>query len=248
MQIRGGRGYEKESSLKARGERPMPVERIMRDQRVSRIFEGASEIMHLMMAREAVDKHLEVAGAFIDTKSTLGQKLSALPGMMAFYALWYPKTWFSLKGRLGYGDMGALAPHFRFIRRTSKKLARQAFHGMLVHQAGLEHKQAFLFRWVDIAMELYVMTAACLRAQAMQQRGDSNAGEAQELAHNLCLTSRKKVDTLFRQLWNHADQALDDSAKAVMKGGYSWLLDDIITLDEAEGRRRPEQARILKKA
>ena len=234
MQIRGGRGYEKESSLKARGERPMPVERIMRDQRVSRIFEGASEIMHLMMAREAVDKHLEVAGAFIDPKTTLSQKLTALPGMAAFYALWYPKTWLTLQGYMGYGEMGNLAPHFRFIHRASKKLARQAFHGMLIHQAGLEHKQAFLFRWVDIAMELYIMTAACLRAKAFEERGDTNASEAQELAHNLCQTSRKKVDTLFRELWNHADQALDDSASAVMKGKYSWLLDDIISMEECE--------------
>ena len=168
LQIRGGRGYETEKSLAARGEDPVPVERIMRDCRINLVFEGASEIMHLFIAREAVDKHLQVAGAFIDPKKSASEKFAVVPKILAYYAQWYPPLW--LRG-LGvpfrYGEWGRLAPHVRAVDRSCRKLARESFHGMVVFQAKMERKQGFLFRCVDIVMELFAMTAAVARARQL---------------------------------------------------------------------------------
>src|SRR5262249_52291086 len=161
LQIRGGRGYETEKSLAARGEDPVPVERLMRDCRINLIFEGASEIMHLFMARGAGDKHLQGARAFIDPKKSTSEKPAVVPKILASYVGWYPPLWLrGLGTRLRYGDWGRLAPHVRAIESNCRKLARESFHGMLVFQAKMERKQGFLFRCVDVVMELFAMTAA----------------------------------------------------------------------------------------
>ena len=238
MQIRGGRGYEKETSLRARGEQPMPVERLMRDWRVARIFEGASEIMHLLMAREAVDKHLEIAGALVLPGKHLGQKLAALPRIAAFYGTWYPSRYLSLRGRFGYGEYGKLARHVRFVDRACRRLARAAFHGMVRFGPGLEQRQGFLFRWVDIAMELYIMAAVCARAHTLLEQAAPEAASAERLADTACRNARRKVRLLFHALWHNDDTTRRTLGLEVLRGEHLWAEAGIITLDEAAAATR----------
>ncbi len=232
MQIRGGRGYETEASLAARGERPVPTERMMRDIRVTRIFEGASEIMHLFIAREGVDPHLKVAGAMLDAEKSVGEKLARLPKVIIFYAVWYPLCWMGWGHWPRYTDHGRWATHLRFIERRSRKLARQLFYGMLIHRAGLQHKQAFLFRWVDIAMEMFAMAAVIGRVRSLEQQGSDEAARAGELADVFCRQARRKVDVLFRELWHNDDSKAYAAAQHVLDGEHAWLERHIIGQDE----------------
>jgi alkylation response protein AidB-like acyl-CoA dehydrogenase len=242
MQIRGGRGYETEQSLAARGEAAIPVERLMRDYRINKIFEGSSEIMHLFMAREMVDKHLQVASAMADPESTLGQKLAGLPKMAAFYAGWYPTRWLGWGRWPRYSEFGRLATHLRFVERMSRKLARESFHGMLVYQAGLQNKQAFLFRLVDVANELFAVAASVSRAQALRAQGRPEATEAAELADLFCHMARRRVKQSFHELWSNDDVLTYRRALDVLKGRYEWLEGGIVGTGHLKPRpEAPEQ-------
>lgn len=227
LQIRGGRGYEREASLRARGESAWPVERMMRDSRINRIFEGSSEIMHLFMAREMVDRHLKVAGPLFDKHATASDKLKALPSIALFYAGWYPMLWWGLTTPFRYGRFGKLAHHLRFAERSSRKLARNVFHGMVRYQAKLERKQAFLFRTVDLAMELAVMCATVVRAQRSIDAGHPLAQQHAELADGFCLDARRLVERRFHELWANDDETKTALGKAMLQGSYRSLeLDD----------------------
>jgi alkylation response protein AidB-like acyl-CoA dehydrogenase len=233
MQIRGGRGYETEASLAARGEAPIGVERVMRDFRINRIFEGSSEIMHLFMAREMVDEHLQVAGALVDPEKATAAKLVALSRAASFYSWWYPTRWLGWGHWPRYSEFGKLARHLRFVEQSARKLARESFHGMVRFQARLQNKQAFLFRLVDVANELYAITASVSRAEALRRAGAPEATEASDLADLFSAISRRRVKQLFRELWANDDDARYRAAVDVLAGRHAWLESGIPELPAA---------------
>lgn len=234
VQIRGGRGFETAESLAARGERAVPAEQQLRDLRINRIFEGSSEIMRLLIAREAVDAHLAAAGDLASLDASLADKAKAAVGASSFYAKWLPK----LVAGAGmdprsYGEFGRLAKHLRFVERSSRRLARQTFYGMGRWQAKLERKQAFLGRVVDIGAELFAMTACCSRAEMLLRTSPDKGAGAYELADAYCEQARVRVDGYFDQLWRNTDDADRDLTRKVLAGDYTWL--EAGVLDQSEG-------------
>jgi hypothetical protein len=223
LQVRGGRGYETADSLKNRGEVPTAMERIFRDFRVTRIFEGSSEILRLFIAREALDRHLQVAGNLVEGNLSLFGKLKELPKVMAFYASWYPKTWFGWGRWPKFDEYGELATHVRFLDRTTRKLARTIFHMMARHGAKLQHRQSLMFRAVDVGAELFAMTATIGRARMLVKRGGPEAENATELADVFCRMSRRRIADLFRGMKRNDDLARYKAAVGVLEGKYEWL-------------------------
>ena len=226
VQIRGGRGFETADSLRARGERAVPAEQMLRDLRINRIFEGSTEIMHLLIAREAVDAHLSVAGDLIDPEKSLPDKARAGANAGVFYAKWLPRLVAGpgqLPGSYGGFKHGVdLSGHLRYVERTSRKLARSTFYAMSRWQGRMETKQGFLGRIVDIGAELFAMSAACVRAELLRGRGE-NGREAYQLADAFCRQARIRVEELFDRLWTNTDDIDRKVVKGVLSGTYTWL-------------------------
>ncbi|MBX7550529.1 acyl-CoA dehydrogenase family protein [Streptomyces sp. NPDC004232] len=231
VQIRGGRGYETAESLKARGERAVPAEQMLRDLRINRIFEGSTEIMHLLIAREAVDAHLSVAGDLIDPDKSLTDKAKAGANAGVFYARWLPKL-VAGPGQLptSYGEFKNgidLSGHLRYVERAARKLARSTFYAMSRWQGRMETKQGFLGRIVDIGAELFAMSAACVRAERLRVQGE-HGREAYQLADAFCHQARIRIEELFGRLWTNTDGLDHTVVKAVLAGSYTWLEEGII--------------------
>ncbi|MYX71415.1 acyl-CoA dehydrogenase family protein [Streptomyces sp. SID3915] len=233
VQIRGGRGFETADSLAARGERAVPAEQMLRDMRINRIFEGSTEIMHLLIAREAVDAHLKVAGDIIDPDKPLSDKARAGVDAAGFYARWLPKL-VSGPGQLpnAYGEFRVpghpdLSGHLRHVERSARKLARSTFYAMSRWQGRMETKQNFLGRIVDIGAELFAMSAACVRAEHLRATGD-HGREAYQLADVFCRQARLRVEELFARLWANTDDIDRRVVDGVLSGTYAWLEEGVI--------------------
>ncbi len=229
MQVRGGRGYETAESLKARGEKPVPVEQAMRDMRVNRIFEGSSEIMHLLIAREAVDTHLQAAGGLLMGDGDAKAKADAAMKAGLFYGKWLPQLAIG-KGQnpRSYEEFGPLAGDLRYVERASRKLARSTFYGMARWQAKLENKQTFLGRIVDIGAELFAISSTIVYADTVGREQPERKEEAIELAQLFCSMARRRADTLFHELWANDDDSRYSAAQKVLEGRYSWLEEGIL--------------------
>ncbi|MER5807774.1 acyl-CoA dehydrogenase family protein [Streptomyces sp. NPDC002033] len=233
VQIRGGRGFETAESLAARGERAVPAEQMLRDLRINRIFEGSTEIMHLLIAREAVDAHLSVAGDLIDPDKALAEKAKAGARATGFYARWLPKL-ATGPGQVpgtyrefhpgGHPD---LATHLRYVERGARRLARSTFLAMARWQGRMETKQGFLGRIVDIGAELFAMSAACVRAEHLRATGE-HGREAYQLADAFCRQSRLRVEELFGRLWSNTDDLDRKVVEGVLGGTYTWLEEGVL--------------------
>ncbi len=215
MQIKGGRGYETADSLRARGDKPDPVERLLRDCRINTIFEGSTEIMHLFIAREALDPHLRRGAAALDSRKAAGDRLKAAMKAGLFYAKWYPARWVPAIPALPPELDRELAAGMRTAARLSRKLARTLFHAMARNGPKLERRQLLLARLVDIGAELFAMSAAASHAHAL---GDEISLQT---ARYVCRRGRRRVEALFTEASKAPDRQAYRLAKQMLEGSKS---------------------------
>jgi hypothetical protein len=185
--------------------------------------------MHLLIAREAVDKHLEVAGEILEGDGGLGEKAKVAVEAAKFYSRWLPQL-AAGKGQnpRAFEEFGTLAKHLRFCERNSRKLARSTFYAMTRYQAKLEQRQAVLGRIVDIGAELFGIASAVVYADTMKREHPERADSAFELADLFAAQARRRVDALFHALWANDDVQGYKAAQSVLDGRYTWLEDNIV--------------------
>ena len=211
MQIKGGRGYETADSLRNRGERPDPIERLLRDCRINTIFEGSTEIMHLFIAREALDPHLRRGAAALDTRKPMAERLEAALRAGIHYAVWYPRRWLPINRGIPSSLDPELTSALAHTAALSRKLARTIFHSMARYGPKLDRQQLLLGRLVDVGAELLVMSTSAARAHAL---GDEHS---LQLARYICRRGRHRCEALFEANHEAPDAAGYKLARAMLE-------------------------------
>lgn len=247
LQVRGGRGYETANSLHGRGDDPMPAERALRDARIGRIFEGSSQVMHLIMAREALDTHFSLVMPILMPKP--GQKearLGLILKALSFYAAWYPKLWLPSGQDFNVKHLsGANREHLSYINGTCKKLARKIFHTMAKYRQKLETEQIILSNFVEVGVDLFAMATSLAHAEYLVA-ADPNDQSPQELANLFCENARERINRNLHEVNHNHNHLFDEVGKSLMEGKYSWLqLKDIYT-EYPISHRKPVQAQEIK--
>ena len=202
LQLRGGRGYETSESLRSRGEFDIPIERMLRDARINRIVEGTTDIMHLFLAREALDWHLSNAGPLF-SKSSVWTKIKTVAKCAWIYSGWIPKLLVPSFLRRFSSFHPRLRSRLRALDSRSKKLARTLFTQMILQGPKLEMKQLTLARLVDVGTELAVCGLVLSRVDTEMKAG---SGDNLLAAEYWVKTRLKHIDRLFKEVWNNNDE------------------------------------------
>jgi alkylation response protein AidB-like acyl-CoA dehydrogenase len=216
FQLRGGRGFETDRSVDGRGEVGFPMERVLRDTRINRIVEGTTDIMHLFIAREALDGHLRNAGGLFKKGASLWDKLKVVGKCALIYPTWYLKTWVGslMSPFLNYD--GELRDQLEWIESEVRRLGRTLFHQMVLKGPKLEMRQLILARLVDIGAELAVMSLVAARLQTEIDRKDAKSSTNMTVMRYFFASRRQYVARLFNEVWSNADEEASAAANEVM--------------------------------
>ena len=225
MQIKGGRGYETAQSLESRGDTPDPIERMFRDARINLIFEGSSEIMRLILAREALDPHLKIAGDVLNSRAPWSKRIKAAFKSALHYSVWYPKQIFNslFTFRAGVKNLRKeLSKYIRYVRRESAILALNLFHSMLRYGRGLDKQQLTLSRLTEIGSELFVISSAVFKADMLIKQEKDVKGTLL-IVDTIFNNSKDKIKNIRSSIWFNSDNKNYKLGRKVLDGDYKSM-------------------------
>ncbi len=232
LQVRGGRGYETAKSLHGRGDQPIAAERWLRDARIGRIFEGSTQVMYLIMSREAMDTHFKLVMPILKPKP--GQKESKfelIKTAAKYYIKWYPPLYVPSSQNYNVKYLNpANQAQLPYIERTSRRLARKLFHTMGKYKEKLEYEQCILANFVEIGVDLFAMAAALAYAEAKLAK-NPNDQTPQELADLFCKNARVRIGLNFKAVGKNHNSTYDKVTETLMKGEFSWMYAEDVYLD-----------------
>jgi len=200
LQIAGGNGYMRE----------YPYERIVRDSRINRIFEGTNEILRLFIALTAMnDVASQLQELASSMKGVLNDPIKGF-GVLSEYARKHAGL---TTGRAEAGKLSGLDESIRLqgavFEKQTRNLAQAADRILRKHGKNIVGKQFATKRLADIMIDLFVMACTLSRVQSsIDAVGAEKAAREIEILTVFTREARVRIKRNLRRIDNNEDELL----------------------------------------
>ena len=187
VQLAGGRGFVK----------PYPYERLLRDARINRIFEGANEVLRLFIGLNGIQGPAE---SLKEVGTALRRPLRNL-GLLTGFAGSRIRGMLGATGNLETKLHPRLAQHKDFFEKHVKDLKQSTDRAVLRYRRDIVDRQLVLERLANMAIELFATACVISRTQSLiEEKGEEDAEREISLCDLFCVESglrfRQSRDTL----------------------------------------------------
>ncbi|MGH7718061.1 MAG: acyl-CoA dehydrogenase family protein [Gemmatimonadaceae bacterium] len=225
VQVAGGRGYVK----------PYPYERMLRDARINRIFEGANEVLRLFIALNGVQGP---AQRLKDVALALRNPVRSL-GLLSGYAATRVRSALGATATLDAELHPRLAEHKRYFEKHVRELGAASERVVLKYREQLLERQMVLERLANMGIELFATASVIARTQRLlEERGVDAVKRELALCDLFCVDAGRR----FKANRLSLDTVDEDAARRavaadVRKAGGYYVRDPLMELVPDESPR-----------
>jgi alkylation response protein AidB-like acyl-CoA dehydrogenase len=215
LQIAAGSGYMCE----------FPYERIMRDARINRIFEGTNEVLRLFVALTAMnDVGTELTELASSLQGIFNHPIKGF-GVLSDYArkrtAW--ATGIAGEGAAFTKIVPELAAEAAGFERATRSLATAADRLLRKHGKNIIGKQFASSRLANIMIDLFVLASVLSRVNSALKAGGDYLDKEVEILRVFSAQALRRVDENFARIDDNDDEYIKSIADhAVEVSGFSW--------------------------
>lgn len=218
VQLGGGRGFVK----------PYPYERMLRDARINRIFEGTNEILRLFIALNGIQgpaEHLKEVG------SALRRPVQNL-GLISGFAASRLRSALGASPTLDIQLHDRLAQHKEYLEKHVAQLRTATERAIRTHRREIIERQQELERLADMAIELFATTCALARTQALiTERGVEGCEREIDLCELFVVESGRRFRAARDSLASPQDETRRQVARRVRSDAGYGVPDAILEIE-----------------
>lgn len=216
LQIAGGNGFM----------RDYPYERVVRDSRINRIFEGTNEVLRLFIALSAMnDVGTELKELASSLRGVFDDPIKGF-GVMSAYALRRAALATGIRrAKSAFTKIEpAVAPAAQIFAVCTRDLATAADRILRKHGKHIIGKQFASSRLADIMIDMFVLAAIISRVNAsVVATGTQGAAKELEILNVFAGQARRRIRANFERIDDNDDELIKGLADdAVAREGYGW--------------------------